>query len=169
MVPKFYLYLCSCAFAFAACASSGSNSAQQTPTSPAAHATPAGRGAEVPVAAAEPPVPTPLAAVNVAAQATAPPSPQEQAARAKEQTPKKKADACELITKSEIKSVQGADVGEAKGSERPSGPFILSQCYYTAAPFNKSVSLEVTRGRADPGGQGRRTLLAAAFQQGQAD
>jgi len=104
----------------------------------------------MPLAATETAASTPLAAINDSSQATArPPAPQEQVARSKEQTPKKKADACELITKSEIKTVQGADVGETKGSERTSGPFILSQCYYTVVPFNKSVSLEVTRAGAE--------------------
>jgi hypothetical protein len=50
-------------------------------------------------------------------------------------------DACSLISKQEIESVQNAPVKEAKSSEHLDGTFRVSQCLYTAAEFSKSVSL----------------------------
>ena len=50
-------------------------------------------------------------------------------------------DACSLISKTEIESVQNAPVKEAKSSEHLDGTFRVSQCLYTAAEFSKSVSL----------------------------
>lgn len=57
-------------------------------------------------------------------------------------------DACALITKTEIEEVQGDAVRETKASSRPSGSLAISQCFYSLATFNKSVSLEVTRPHA---------------------
>ena len=57
------------------------------------------------------------------------------------------ADACGLLTRSEIKAVQGARITDAKRSSRE-GSLSTSQCFYTAEPFAKSVSLELTQ----PGG-----------------
>ena len=56
-----------------------------------------------------------------------------------------KTDACNLITKAEIEAVQGEAVSATKSSSRSSGAFAISQCFYTVATFNKSVSLELTR------------------------
>jgi hypothetical protein len=64
-----------------------------------------------------------------------------------------KSDACSLITKSEIETVQGEPVKETKGSNHASGSFAVSRCFYSLASFNKSVSLEVTRASADKAGQ----------------
>jgi len=50
-------------------------------------------------------------------------------------------DACSLISKQEIESVQNAPVKEAKSSEHLDGTFRVSQCLYTAAEFSKSVNL----------------------------
>ena len=52
-------------------------------------------------------------------------------------------DACTLIRKSEIEAVQGSPVKEAKGSERFDGDFRVSQCFYTAAEFSRSVNVTV--------------------------
>ena len=54
-------------------------------------------------------------------------------------------DACALLEKSEIASVQGQEIKETKLSSREGGGQLLaSQCFYVAASFDKSVSLEVT-------------------------
>jgi hypothetical protein len=50
-------------------------------------------------------------------------------------------DACSLISKEEVESVQKIAVSEAKSSERSDGTFRISQCLYTAAEFSKSVNL----------------------------
>ena len=53
--------------------------------------------------------------------------------------------ACSLLEKSEIASVQGQEIKEAKLSTREGGGrLIASQCFYLAASFDRSVSLEVT-------------------------
>ncbi|HEX8501841.1 MAG TPA: hypothetical protein VF659_14755 [Pyrinomonadaceae bacterium] len=57
---------------------------------------------------------------------------------------------CALIEASEVASVQGAQVRGATPSDRQSGNFAISQCYYTVASAdgtkNLSVHLELTRG-----------------------
>jgi hypothetical protein len=52
-------------------------------------------------------------------------------------------DACSLITKEEVESVQKAPINGAKSNQRSDGTFRISQCYYTAADFSKSVSLSL--------------------------
>ena len=56
-------------------------------------------------------------------------------------------DPCTLLTNREIEQVQGDRVASVKPSEPPRDRFAISQCFYTAATFSKSVSLEVTRRR----------------------
>ena len=62
-------------------------------------------------------------------------------------TPVKRADidACSLVTKEEVKAVQGSSVNDAKTNAQSDGKFRYSQCFYTTDPFNKSVSLAVTQ------------------------
>ena len=57
-------------------------------------------------------------------------------------------DACSLVSKQEIESVQAAPVNETKTSEHLDGVFLVSQCSYTAAEFSKSVTLALVR--SDP-------------------
>lgn len=52
-------------------------------------------------------------------------------------------DACTLIEKKEIESVQGSEIRETKSSQRADGDFRVSQCFYTAAEFSHSVTLAV--------------------------
>lgn len=59
-------------------------------------------------------------------------------------------DACTLLNGSDIKSIQGEDAAETKGSERTGGALLMSQCYFRLPTFNKSVNLEVIR--PAPGG-----------------
>jgi hypothetical protein len=54
-----------------------------------------------------------------------------------------KLDACALLTKQEIEAVQSARITDTKSSESAGGDFRVAQCFYTAAEFNKSVSLTV--------------------------
>ena len=56
-------------------------------------------------------------------------------------------DACSLLTSAEIRAVQGRPVESTKASQPERGRFAVSQCFYTLAPFSKSISLEVTRPR----------------------
>jgi len=50
-------------------------------------------------------------------------------------------EACSLVSKEEVQSVQDAPVNESKSSEQTDGVFLVSQCFYTAAEFSKSVNL----------------------------
>jgi hypothetical protein len=53
--------------------------------------------------------------------------------------------ACALLTRTEVEQVQGDPVVEVKSSAPERKRFAVSQCFYTAKTFHKSVSLEVTR------------------------
>src|SRR5437588_7192957 len=54
-----------------------------------------------------------------------------------------KFDVCGLIEKEEIEAVQRSPIKETKSSARSEGDLHVSQCFYTAAEFSRSVSLEV--------------------------
>jgi hypothetical protein len=56
----------------------------------------------------------------------------------------KTTDACALIEKSEVAKVQNQKIGEAKSTTRDDSQFSISQCFYRAAAFERSVSLEVS-------------------------
>jgi hypothetical protein len=52
-------------------------------------------------------------------------------------------DACSLITTKEVAQTQGGAIKETKASQRADGEFLMSQCFYTADEFVRSVSLTV--------------------------
>jgi hypothetical protein len=56
-----------------------------------------------------------------------------------------KLDACALITKDEIATIQGSPVMEAKSSVQVGNSFRSAQCFYTAKEFSRSVVLTVTQ------------------------
>ena len=64
-------------------------------------------------------------------------------------------DVCTLITLDDIQTVQGSPFNEAKSSARSDGGFRVSQCFYTATEFSKSVNLALVQ--TDPSGPARRT------------
>jgi hypothetical protein len=59
-------------------------------------------------------------------------------------TAKAKLDACTLLTSDEIKAVQGEPVKETKASDRATGEFIVTQCYYELPTASNSISLTLT-------------------------
>jgi len=63
-------------------------------------------------------------------------------------------DACSLVSKDEVESVQQASVNDAKNSERSDGTFRISQCLYSAAEFSKSVNLALIQ--TDPNQTSKR-------------
>jgi hypothetical protein len=74
-------------------------------------------------------------------------------------TPKQKSDhaefdVCALITKQEIEAIQKSPIKETKSSMRSDAGFRVSQCFYTAEDFSKSVSLAVTQ--RDPASSDKR-------------
>jgi hypothetical protein len=64
-------------------------------------------------------------------------------------------DACSLVSKEEVESVQQGSVNDAKSSERSDGTFRISQCLYTAAEFSKSVNLALIQ--IDPNQTSKRS------------
>ncbi len=64
-------------------------------------------------------------------------------------------DACRLITNQEIEAIQGSPIKDTKSSARAGTGFRVSQCFYTAAEFSKSVSLAVME--KDPDHQAKRS------------
>jgi hypothetical protein len=69
--------------------------------------------------------------------------------RASQESNQVQIDACGLITSQEIEAVQGSPIKETKSSARSDAGFRVSQCFYTATEFSKSVSLAVMQ--RDPG------------------
>jgi hypothetical protein len=66
---------------------------------------------------------------------------------------KGKLDACTLLTSDEIKSVQGEAVKETKLSERTTGDFVTTQCYYELPTSSNSISLSLIASSSEkPGG-----------------
>ena len=57
---------------------------------------------------------------------------------------KPKFDACTLLTSDEIKAVQGEAVKETKASDRATGDFVVTQCYYELPTMSNSISLTLT-------------------------
>jgi hypothetical protein len=52
-------------------------------------------------------------------------------------------DACALLPKKEVEAIQGSPIKDTKSSERVDGDFRMSQCFFTAAEFSRSVTLAV--------------------------
>jgi len=64
-------------------------------------------------------------------------------------------DACSLVSKKEVGSVQAAVVKETNSSERSDGIFRFCQCFYTATEFSKSINLALVE--KDPNQLGKRS------------
>ena len=64
-------------------------------------------------------------------------------------------DVCALLSKQEIEAVQGSPITATKSSSESQEVFRLSQCYYSTAESNKSVSLALTQ--ANPSYKGKRS------------
>lgn len=64
-------------------------------------------------------------------------------------SPKPAVDACTVLTSDEIKAVQGEPVKEAKASDRTTGDFIVTQCYYELPTPSNSVSVTLTERNPD--------------------
>jgi hypothetical protein len=79
------------------------------------------------------------------------------APRSKPETAEPKLIACSLITQAEVAAVQGNPIKETKSSARRDGSFLVSQCFYTAGEFSKSVSVAVTQLDANKPDLNKRT------------
>lgn len=58
-------------------------------------------------------------------------------------------DACSLVSKEDVESVQASPVTDTKSSERSDDLFRVSQCFYVTAESNKSVNLALVQERTD--------------------
>jgi hypothetical protein len=77
------------------------------------------------------------------------------ACRKADSTPEKKLDACALLTKQEIETVQGSPITETRTTDQSGQGFRVSQCYFGAEQTSESVSLVVTQ--SDPDQPVKRT------------
>jgi hypothetical protein len=64
-------------------------------------------------------------------------------------------EACSLVSKEEVESVQQTPIKDANSSQRVDGTLQISQCLYTAAEFSKSVNLALIQ--RDPNQHGARS------------
>ncbi len=64
-------------------------------------------------------------------------------------------DVCGLITLDEIQTTQGSPMSGIKNSARSDGGFRVSQCFYTATEFSRSVNLAVVQ--RDPAHPSKRS------------
>ena len=80
----------------------------------------------------------------------------QRASSAKQELNQAEFDVCALITKQEIEAIQRSPIKETKSSVRSDAGFRVSQCFYTAEDFSKSVSLAVTQ--RDPNSSGERSV-----------
>jgi hypothetical protein len=71
----------------------------------------------------------------------------------KKESNQTKVDACALITKEEITATQESPITETKSSFSSNGNSRISQCFYTATVFSKSINLTVTQRDADAPGK----------------
>jgi hypothetical protein len=77
---------------------------------------------------------------------------------------KVKFDACMLLTSAEIQAVQGEPLKETNLSERTSGDFVTTQCYYALPTPSNSISLSLTlRDPRKPEGQSLKEFWEATF------
>src|SRR6478736_5243459 len=65
-------------------------------------------------------------------------------------------DACSLATREEVAAIQVAKMLDPKSSEGPEIDFLFSQCYYSSAEPDKSVSLGLMQ--RNPKEPGKRTI-----------
>src|SRR5947207_6799998 len=82
----------------------------------------------------------PLSLAGCKKRETPPPVP-----RTSQESNQAQIDVCGLLTKEEIEAIQGSPIKETKSSAHSDAGFLVSQCFYTAAEFARSVNLSVTQ------------------------
>jgi Protein of unknown function (DUF3558) len=97
-----------------------------------------------------------LAGCNKSSSVGPPAAPQVQTKATPKESGGTKFDACVLITNQEIEAIEGSPVKETKPSGRSDSGLGFTQCFYTTAEFNRSVSLSVTR--TDPDAPAKRSV-----------
>jgi Protein of unknown function (DUF3558) len=97
-----------------------------------------------------------LAGCNKSSSVRSTAAPQTQATPPVKQSDVVNYDPCSLITNQEIEAIEGSPLKETKPSGRSDGGLRFSQCFYTTAEFNRSVSLSVTQ--TDPDSPTKRSV-----------
>jgi len=86
------------------------------------------------------------------------------ACKKREAPPPTPRDVCALITLDEIQTVQGSLMKESKSSARADAGLRVSQCFYTATEFSKSVNLALVQRDPDqPGGRSAKDFWKEKF------
>ncbi len=75
-------------------------------------------------------------------------------------------DPCALLTKEDLKTVQGEEMKEASRSDQPSPDYIATQCYYSLPTAANSVVINLTMQK--PGGKSVKELWEGMFEKGKA-
>src|SRR5437667_7025669 len=84
--------------------------------------------------------------------------------RASQESNKAQIDVCGLLTKEGSEAMQGSPIKETKSSAHSDAGFLVSQCFYTAAEFARSVNLSVTqRDPSSLGGREPKTFWGETF------
>lgn len=97
-----------------------------------------------------------LSSCNKRAETTAPQSVEAKSSPPSQTNDQPQFDACSLLTKEEIAAVEGSTVTATKNSGRSDAGLSFSQCFFTTAEFNRSVSLAVTQ--PDPRAKPKRNM-----------
>jgi hypothetical protein len=86
------------------------------------------------------------------------------ACKKRETPPPPPRDVCALITLEEIQTVQGSPIKESKSSARADAGLRVSQCFYTATEFSKSVNLALVQRDPDhPSGRNAKDFWKEKF------
>jgi len=86
------------------------------------------------------------------------------ACKKREAPPPTPRDVCALITLEEIQTVQGSPMKESKSSARGDAGLRVSQCFYTATEFSKSVNLALVQRDPDhPSGRSAKDFWKEKF------
>ena len=76
---------------------------------------------------------------------------------------KGKIDACSLLTRQEIQSVQGESLKETKATGTAESGFSISQCFFSLPTLNNSISLVVTQKGDGAGARDPKEFWEATF------
>ena len=86
------------------------------------------------------------------------------ACKKRETPPPTPRDVCALITLEEIQTVQGSPMKESKSSARADAGLRVSQCFYTATEFSRSVNLALVQRDPDhPSGRSPKDFWKEKF------
>ncbi|HYW69922.1 MAG TPA: hypothetical protein VE961_02735 [Pyrinomonadaceae bacterium] len=74
-----------------------------------------------------------------------------------------KIDVCSLLSRDDLKAVQGEAYKDAQRSDRPEGEYVVGQCYYAMPTSANAVVINVTTAKDEPGARSPKVLWGQAF------